>query len=436
MDPLSISASVLTLIAATIATINTLNETVGRYKGRDKTLARLQGGLNDLISILKSLEDAAAAAAAETPILALLKGPVSRCAQVSREFEDVMKTFGAKSKSGLKDWAKLEFMRGDINEFIDTLADYKSTITIALGTINMHASRLTQQVVGEYNEMVKDTAYNLEIRLQRIDEKMMTLTLHQSTLPEDSSIDLQDEKAVTIQCLRICERATSYIQSLQNEEPALKKSALGQSADDILRQFEAQLLTQKTLAGTRDKFVETIGRLRERLESATLNRSGDWESDVLRLKEEIEISKQCLEVCREATNQVSHQKIHVIGEVIADGDCDQVVVTALADLFQVGKVKAQGRSMQMVGSMPPDTLREMSKDRYGSRFGSLDGKLAVAQFESVAVSPSTLAPTETDSSALQPDQVKEEGNPASAETSYNKPSSNEVRKRSAEGGMK
>lgn len=135
MDPLSISASALTIIAATITTVKTLNETVGRYKGRDKTLARLQGGLHDLISILKSLEDAAATA--ETPILALLKGPVSRCAQVSREFEDAMKTFGAKSKPGLKDWAKMEFMRGDINEFIDTLADYKSTITIGLGTINM-----------------------------------------------------------------------------------------------------------------------------------------------------------------------------------------------------------------------------------------------------------------------------------------------------------
>ena len=91
-------------------------------------------GLHDLISILKSLKEAAAV---ETPILALLKGPVSRCAQVSHEFEAAMKTFDTKSKSSLKDWTKMEFMRGDINEFIDTLADYKATITIGLGTINM-----------------------------------------------------------------------------------------------------------------------------------------------------------------------------------------------------------------------------------------------------------------------------------------------------------
>ncbi|KAH7330540.1 hypothetical protein BKA65DRAFT_509594 [Rhexocercosporidium sp. MPI-PUGE-AT-0058] len=426
MDPLSIGASVLTVIAATITTVKTLNETVGRYRGRDKTLARLQGGLHDLIGILESLE---AAAAVETPILALLKGPVGRCAQVSREFEAAMKTFDAKSKSSLKDWAKMEFMRGDINEFIDTLADYKSTITIGLGTINMHTSRVTQQVVGEYSEMVKDTAYNLEIRLQRIDDKMAALTSYHSTPQEGSSIDLQDEKAVTIQCLRICERATSYIQSLQNEQPTLQREALGQSAGEILRQFEAQLLTQKTLTENRDKLTETMRCLRERLESVTLNRSEDCETDTLRLKEEIEFSKQCLEVCREATSQVSTQKIHIIGEVIADGDCDQVVVTALADLFHVGAVKAQGRSMQMVGSMPADTLRDMSKDRYGSRFGSLDGKLALAQLESVAVSPSPLVTTKTDSSAMESDQAKAGGNPASAEGTHNRPSSNEVRKR-------
>jgi hypothetical protein len=134
MVPSSINTSALTVIVATITSVNALHETVKRYKGRDKVLGRLQGGLLDLITILTSLE---AAVNGETPVLTLLEGPVGRCAQVCREFEDAMKTFSGKSKTGLKDWTKMEFMRGDINEFIDTLADYKSTITIGLGTITM-----------------------------------------------------------------------------------------------------------------------------------------------------------------------------------------------------------------------------------------------------------------------------------------------------------
>jgi hypothetical protein len=82
--------------------------------------------------------------------------------------------------------------------------------------------------------MIKDTAYNLEMRLQRIDEKITNLAADRQTLLEDSSIDLQDEKAVTVQCLRICERASSYIKSLQDEQPALQTEAPQQGAGYVL----------------------------------------------------------------------------------------------------------------------------------------------------------------------------------------------------------
>lgn len=69
--------------------------------------------------------------------LGLLKDSVARWAQVSREFEDTMNIFSAKSKTGLTDWTKMQFMRGDINEFVDTLADYKLTAIISLGTMTI-----------------------------------------------------------------------------------------------------------------------------------------------------------------------------------------------------------------------------------------------------------------------------------------------------------
>jgi hypothetical protein len=132
MDPLSIGASALTVITAAITSINALYETVERYKGRDNKLIRLRNGLNDLVAVLDSLEKAIDD---NNPVWALLKGPVDRCTQVSREFEGAMKIFSGKSKTGFRDWTRMEFMKGDINDFIDTLEDYKSTIAIGLGTI-------------------------------------------------------------------------------------------------------------------------------------------------------------------------------------------------------------------------------------------------------------------------------------------------------------
>lgn len=105
-----------------------------RFKDRNKTLRRLQDELEDLTKILDSL---AQVINNEMSILALLQGPIDRCSQVCREFEQSMKIFSGKSKTGFRDWTKMEFMRGDINEFIDTIAGYKSTISVGLGTITM-----------------------------------------------------------------------------------------------------------------------------------------------------------------------------------------------------------------------------------------------------------------------------------------------------------
>ncbi|EEH36492.2 hypothetical protein PAAG_06910 [Paracoccidioides lutzii Pb01] len=139
-DPLSIAASALTVITAAVQSTKSLYETVKHFKDRDKTLRRLQHEFEDLANILDSLTQVANA---EMSMLALLQGPVDQRSQV-------------------------EFMRGDINEFIDTIAGYKSTISVGLGTITMHTSKVSHEVLQEYNEMIQDTAYNLEVHVLSI----------------------------------------------------------------------------------------------------------------------------------------------------------------------------------------------------------------------------------------------------------------------------
>lgn len=133
-DPFSITASVLTVITTAVQSTKSLHETVKRFKDRNKTLRRLQDELDGLVNILDSLTQVTNA---EVSMLELLQGPIDRCSQVCREFEQSMKVFSEKSKTGFRDWTKMEFMRGDINEFIDTIAGYKSTISVGVGTITM-----------------------------------------------------------------------------------------------------------------------------------------------------------------------------------------------------------------------------------------------------------------------------------------------------------
>jgi hypothetical protein len=133
-DPLSITASLLAVTTAALQSTKSLYETVKRYKDRNKTLRRLQDELGDLTTILDSLTQVTNA---EQSMLTLLQGPVERCSQVCREFEQSMEVFRGKSKTGFRDWTRMEFMRGDMNEFIEIIAGYKSTISVGLGTITM-----------------------------------------------------------------------------------------------------------------------------------------------------------------------------------------------------------------------------------------------------------------------------------------------------------
>ena len=217
--------------------------------------------------------------------------------------------------------------------------------------------------------MIQDTVYNLKVHLQRVDEKMARYATDFSHT-QASGANLEDEKEVTQLCLQICEDAKSYLDSLTRRESRVLEEPQDATIAHELKNFEAQLLTRQTLNENRDSFTKVIVQLRNRLETLVLKNDPSDEKERSRLADDINTSKQCLEVCKMAS-EVSSQKIYRIGEVIADGDSDQVVVTTLADLFDVKKALSRGTSAQLVGSMSDTTLRHITEKRYSSRFGAV-----------------------------------------------------------------
>jgi hypothetical protein len=135
-DPLSIAASLLSVILTVIQTIKSLYDTVQQFMDCNKSLRRLQDELEELTNILFALIEVTHA---ETLMLALLQAPIHRYSQICSEFKQLIRAFSEKLKTDFRDWAKMEFMRGDINEFIHTIAAYKSTLSVRLGTITMLA---------------------------------------------------------------------------------------------------------------------------------------------------------------------------------------------------------------------------------------------------------------------------------------------------------
>ncbi|OJZ81158.1 hypothetical protein ASPFODRAFT_85232 [Aspergillus luchuensis CBS 106.47] len=315
--------------------------TVKRFRNRDKTLRRLQNELEDLTNILESLQQITNN---ERSMLALLQGPIDRCNQICSEFEQSIKIFNGKSMT--------------------------VTISVRLGTIT----------ISTYAE---------------IDEKLAQLTTEEINA-SDISLNLEDKRNVTKQCLRVCEDAKSYIESLETRESAILSNSFGSATkNNMQNMFKAQFLTRQALEKNRDSFAEIIGHLRKRLES----------------QEDIQTSKQCLEVCKVAS-EISRQKIYRIGEVVADGDSDQVVKSPIQRKH-----------------MTEEALRHLTEKRYSNRFAALDTRSADVFSTG---SPSVL---ETRRGNYSVGTSDEEQNTVPM-IRHNRPSPNNMRKRAMASGAK
>ena len=133
MDPLSIPASAMAMVAITAQSTRSLRNLVAHHADHDRALASLYNVLENLYNNLKALEQTATPEASTGTIL---EGPIRRCDLLCQDFERAMQEFAMKPTAGLRDWSKMEFTAGDINEFVDILTGYQATISVGLDTVN------------------------------------------------------------------------------------------------------------------------------------------------------------------------------------------------------------------------------------------------------------------------------------------------------------
>lgn len=277
--------------------------------------------------------------------------------------------------------------------------------------------------------MIKDTAYSLEVHLQQIDEKLTRLC-SPGVDPPDASIDLRDEKAVTQQCLRVCEEASTYIETLATRESSwLQHASRTGVEDDAGEGLEARLLTRQALESSRATFLGVINCLGQRLQSVVANQGDDNQKERLRLQEDINVSKQCLHMCKVAS-EMSHEKVHRVGEALAEDNSDQVVVTTLADLFEVQKAVSRGHSAQLVATLTPENFETVVQRRYSSRFAALPDRSVHSHTES-ATSPVVSNPQRSERSTSL--EIGKDARPLGPEPRRDRPNPNEMRKRFGNG---
>ncbi|EHK41938.1 hypothetical protein TRIATDRAFT_229251 [Trichoderma atroviride IMI 206040] len=373
MDSIDISCGVLTLLTSAIQAGKSLHETIQSFRNYERTIRDLRSELESLIQVLESLKNVITD---EGPIVSMLKLPVLCCHQTCQEFNAVIikctKHASAGSRTSFRDWAQIRYMGGDIRDFKDMLSGYKSTIAIALGSLNMF--------------MIRETTADLEVHLQSIDDKLAALADHPRSEPDPNAAltvkRMEEERQSAQQCILICESAKSHIQSLQDNMQRL---------DAEPNQDRRQ--TAVALSEARDRMVLMITDLQKRLVDLSAKslstevslRSDEFEQDRARLLKEIDTAKQCLEVCNMAADQASRQRVHVFGDVSAEDNSQQIIVSTVGDLLNAKNIKVGSFSSQWLGSMTDTSLQQLSMDRtaqyininaresdpsFGGRYGS------------------------------------------------------------------
>jgi hypothetical protein len=137
-DGLSIASSVIALVAFAFKSSTVLYTTVRDFQSQDKNVRALKNELSDLRGVLESLADTVDNNSNVS--FDALKLPLLRCGKTCEEYGDLIARctkHSGSSRPSLRDWISQQYLKGDITDFREMLAGYKSTINIALANANM-----------------------------------------------------------------------------------------------------------------------------------------------------------------------------------------------------------------------------------------------------------------------------------------------------------
>jgi len=138
-DPISISSGVVALGTFGLQSSRFLLETIQSYQDHPRAVRELEDELKSHNETLQALLDTASSADTEID-LSQLELPLRRCGKACDALRDIIikcSKHSTESRTSFRDWAKLRYMGGKIDEFKHTLAVYKSTICIVLANANL-----------------------------------------------------------------------------------------------------------------------------------------------------------------------------------------------------------------------------------------------------------------------------------------------------------
>lgn len=116
------------MLYRTVKSFNSHLKHIRDFAQETIALSKVLGSLTETLSASRNLD------------LSALEVPLRRCGEACKEFEREIQKCSQQlggSRLSFRDWTKVTYMGGDINDFRRVLSGYKMTIIIALNDANL-----------------------------------------------------------------------------------------------------------------------------------------------------------------------------------------------------------------------------------------------------------------------------------------------------------
>ncbi|KAH8887335.1 hypothetical protein GQ53DRAFT_784306 [Thozetella sp. PMI_491] len=367
-EAVGMASGLLALATFAFNTSVALKTTIQSFQSHPKRIRDLLEELEALTETLAPLQETIREATDLN--LSALALPLERCGNACQEFEGELNKCVSQSggtRASFRDWARVQYMRDDIDSFRRLLDGYKSTINLALTHATLRISSHTAESLESQRSLAEATTEDLEERLSKLDEKIK-LIIEQSEATSDLDAAelkrMEEEKLSTEKCLHICRQLSEHIDQIQL---ASKRSAASSGSSDVESVSEKVFSeglqeVKKSLANTAARLEKHREELRARMvaKSKTTMALEEDLADFLRLQDEFDATRQAMEFCAKAESHL-REGVSVIDNY-ATGDALQFMVSTEGKVLH-GKNRGLGwRSRQVGGYLSNETVQQISKD--------------------------------------------------------------------------
>ncbi|KAH8779926.1 hypothetical protein F5883DRAFT_626228 [Diaporthe sp. PMI_573] len=326
-DGLSIASSVVVLVAFAFKSSTILYTTIRDFQSQDKNARALKNELADLRGVLQSL--------AETVDnnddinFDALKLPLLRCGKTCEEYGDLIAwctKHSSPSRPSLRDWISQQYLKGDITDFREMLAGYKSTINIALANANI----VRALAASEAESPVRD---------------------------EPEWMAMLEEKQSTQQGLKICSQLSAQIEQLEStpkEHP------------QFLQQPSAHKFIRSGLGVVKGSIQSLVSRLQthehdidNRIEAmrSTVPLSEYEVTQLAQLQETKESLRQCMSVVADAGETLTNERCNLFEDITMADNSYGISVSTVTDLVVARRLNLSGQARYVGGQISDESYQ-------------------------------------------------------------------------------